>query len=123
MAIYSPLFFPGDRYSSVTSAAVTAGQLLYISGDNTVAPTTAATAAWIGVAEADAASGAAVSVYTEGIHVLGATGAITAGDLVIAATAGTVQTIGSATATTDSQIVGKALAAAASNLVVVALSS
>jgi hypothetical protein len=64
-----------------------------------------------------------VSVYTEGIHVLGATGAIAAGDLVIAATAGTVQTIGSATATTDSQIVGKALAAAASNLVTVALSS
>jgi hypothetical protein len=123
MAIYSPLFFPGDRYSSVTSAAVTAGQLLYISGDNTVAPTTAATAAWIGVAEADAASGAPVSIYTEGIHVLGATGAIAAGDLVIAATAGTVQTIGSATATTDSQIVGKALAAAASNLVTVALSS
>jgi hypothetical protein len=123
MAVYSPVWFPGDTYSSVTSATVTAGQLLYISGDNTVAPTTAATSAWIGVAAQDAASGAGVTVYTEGVHQLAASGAITAGDLVIAAAAGAVQTIGSATATTDSQIVGKALAAAASNLVVVALTS
>lgn len=123
MAVYSPVWFPGDTFSSVTSATVTAGQLLYISGDNTVAPTTAATAAWIGVAAQDAASGAGVTVYTEGVHQLAASGAITAGDLVIAAAAGAVQTIGSATATTDSQIVGKALSAAASNLVVVALTS
>lgn len=123
MAVYAPVWFPGDRFTSTTSAAVTAGQLLYVSGDNTVAPTTAATAAWIGVAEADAASGAAVSIYTEGIHELASSGAITAGDLVISAAAGAVSTIGSATATTDSQIVGKALAAAASNKVVVLLSS
>jgi hypothetical protein len=123
MAVYSPVWFPGDRYTSTTSATVTGGQLLYISGDNTVAPTTAATAAWIGVAMADAASGAPVSVYTEGIHELAASGAIAAGDLVIPAAAGAVATIGSVTATTDSQIVGKALAAAANSKVVVLLSA
>lgn len=120
---YAPLFFPGDEFSSVTSATVTAGQLLYVSGDNTVAPTTAATAAWVGVAAQAAASGAGVTVYTEGVHILAASGAITAGDLVIPAAAGAVATIGSATATTDSQIVGVALAAAANNLVTVALRS
>lgn len=123
MAVYSPVWFPGDTFSSVTSATTTAGQLVYVSGDNTVAPTTAATAAWIGVAAQDAASGAGVTVYTEGVHELAASGAITAGDLVIPAAAGAVATIGSATATTDSQIVGVALAAAASSKVTVLLRS
>jgi hypothetical protein len=109
---YAPLFFPGDTFTSTTSAAVTKGQLLYISGDNTVAPTTAATAAWVGVAAFDAASGAAVTVYTEGVHPLIASGSITAGDLVIPAASGQVATSGAVSATIDSQIVGKALAGA-----------
>ena len=123
MAIYSPVWFPGDTFSSVTSATTTAGQLLYVSGDNTVAPTTAATSAWVGVAAQDAASGAGVTVYCEGIHQLAASGTITAGDLVIPAAAGAVQTIGALSATVDAQIVGVALAAAANNLVTVALRS
>lgn len=123
MATYSPVQFPGDSLSSTTSATVTAGQLLYVSGDNTVAPTTAATSAWIGVAAVDAASGAGVTLYTEGVHELAASGAITAGDLVIPAAAGAVATIGTVATANSVQVVGKALAAAASSKVVVLLSS
>jgi hypothetical protein len=64
------------------------------------------------VALDDAASGADVQVCTVGTHVLTASGSITAGDLVIAAAAGKVATIGSNTTTTLAQIVGKALAGA-----------
>lgn len=109
---YSPTFFPADTFTRTTSGPVTKGQLLYISGDNTVAATAGATAAWIGVAGFDAASGADVMVYTEGVHPLIASGSITAGDLVIAAAGGKVATSGAVSATIDSQIVGKALAGA-----------
>jgi hypothetical protein len=109
---FSPLFFPADTITRTTSAAVTKGQLLYISGDNTVAPTTAATSAWIGVAAFDAASGADVTVYTEGVLPMTASGSITAGDLVVAAAAGAVATSGAITTANSVQIVGKALAGA-----------
>jgi hypothetical protein len=115
MAEYAPVFFPADKVSSVTSAAVTAGQLLYVSGDNTVAPTTAATGAWVGVAARDAASGGGITFYTEGIHELAASGTINAGDVVVPAAAGAVAAIGAGT--TYSQVVGIALAAAASSKV------
>lgn len=116
---YAPLFLDADQITRVTSAAVTAGQLLMVSGDDTVAKTSGAVSSWLGVAAFDAASGASVTVYTVGVHILAASGAITAGDLVIPAANGAVQTIGSLTATVDSQIVGVALSAAASNLVTV----
>jgi len=73
---YAPIHCPGDTFTRTTSAAVTGGQLVYVSGDNTVAPTSAATAAWLGVAAADAASGADVTVYTEGVHQLASSGTI-----------------------------------------------
>jgi len=60
-------------------------------------------------------------VLCGGVHQLAASGAISAGALVIPDANGAVQTIGSATATTDSQIVGVALSDAASSLVVVKL--
>lgn len=117
MGIYAPVFFPADEFSRTTSAAVTAGQLLYVSGDDTVAPTTAATSAWVGVAAFDAASGADVTVLCEGVHEFAASGSIAAGDLVIPAAAGAVATQGTASAANDVQIVGVALAAAASSKV------
>jgi predicted RecA/RadA family phage recombinase len=85
MSDYAPIYFPADRLPRTTSATVTKGQLLYVSGVDTVAPTSAATGAWIGVAAHDAASGAQVVVYTEGVHELAASGSITAGDNVIPA--------------------------------------
>lgn len=121
MSDYSPVFFPADKITRVTSASVTAGQLLYVSGDDTVAPTSAATAAWLGVAAFDAASGDEVVVICEGVHELAASGAIAAGANVVPAAAGAVADIGAGTA--YNEVVGVALSAAANSKVVVQLRS
>lgn len=118
MADHTPLFLPGQEFTRTTSAAVTGGQVLIVSGNDTVAPSTAATNAWLGIAAHDAASGEKVTVHRGGIHELGATGAIAAGELVVAATAGTVATVG---AGTFGQVIGVALSAAASSKVKVAI--
>jgi predicted RecA/RadA family phage recombinase len=120
MAVYAPNFFPGDRFTLTAGANITAGQLLYISAANTASPTTAATGAWIGVAAFDALSGAAVTVLTEGVHTIAASGAIAAGAAVVAAAAGAVATVG-ADASDGANLVGVALTAAASNLVTIAI--
>jgi Uncharacterized conserved protein (DUF2190) len=120
---YTPVYFEADTLSDTTSATVTGGQLLYVSGNNTVAPTTAATAAWVGVAAFDAASGTLVSYYTTGVHDLAASGSIAAGDLVIPAAAGAVATQGTASAANDVQVVGVAKSAAAGGVVRVLLRS
>ena len=109
------IFKPGVAFTRVTSAAVTEGQLLIVSGNDTVAPSSAATDAWIGIAAHDAASGDPVSVLTGGVHELGATGAIAAGASVIPATGGTVATIGAET--NYARVCGVALSAAANSKV------
>jgi hypothetical protein len=119
MAVYAPLFYPGDSIPRVTSAAVTAGQLVYVSGNDTIAPTSAATVSWLGVASQDDAGGGQISVYTEGVHVLAASGTINAGDVVVPAAAGAVAAIGAGV--NYAQVVGVALSAAASSLVKVQL--
>jgi predicted RecA/RadA family phage recombinase len=101
MAEYAPIYFSADRIPVTTSAAVTAGQLLYVSGNDTVAKTSAATGAWLGVAAHDAGSG---------IHELAASGAIAAGARVCAAANGAVADF--ASGTDYSQVVGIALSAA-----------
>lgn len=116
MAEYLPLFKPGCSISSTASAAVTGGQLLVVSGSGTVAPSSVATHAFVGVAAFDAASGAAVGVHKGGVHRLTATGAITAGDRVIPAANGTVATLGAGT--DYSQVVGIALTTAAAGAAV-----
>lgn len=110
MSTYAPNYFPSSKRSFTAGAAVTGGQLLYISAANTVSPTSAATPSWIGVAENDAASGGVVTVYCEGEHLLTASGSISAGDPVIPAAAGAVATI--STDTTYTHVVGVALTAA-----------
>lgn len=118
MSEFLPLYFPGDTVTAVTSAAVTGGQVVSVSGDNTVAPTAGADVAF-GVAAYDAPSGGSVLIYRVGIHVLAASGAIAANALVIPAAAGAVVTI--ASDTNYGHVVGVALAAAASGKVTVAL--
>lgn len=125
MADYLPLFKPGQDITSTTSAAVTGGQLLAVSGSGTVAPTAGATAAWVGVAAYDAASGARVAIHKGGVQRLTATGAIAAGDQVVSAANGTVATVpavaatvGSADVTNTRQIVGIALTSAAAGAAV-----
>jgi hypothetical protein len=52
MAEYLPLYVPGKATPSPAqaSAAITGGQLVRVSGSGTVAPTSAASADWLGVA-------------------------------------------------------------------------
>lgn len=90
MAEYLPLFTPGKAFTRQASAAITGGQLLIVSGSGTVAPASAATHSWIGVAGFDAANGDEVTVFTESVQRIIASGAITAGALVEPAAAGKV---------------------------------
>lgn len=118
MAEYTPIRKPGADLPILTSAAVTGGQLVVVSGEQTVAPGSAASAAWLGVAAFDAAVGVKVTVHTGGVHELKASGAIAAGANVAAAAGGAVATAGAAT---PDQVVGVALGAAANGKVVVKL--
>lgn len=111
MAEYIAPFEPGTQITLTASAAITAGQLVGVSGNNTVAPTSASSAAWLGVATTDAASGAKVGITSGGVQELTATGAIAAGAVVVPAAAGTVADIGAGAV--YSHQVGVALAAAA----------
>jgi len=115
MAEYAPIYKPGREITRTTSAAVTAGQVVIVSGNDTVAPSSASSAAWLGVAAHDAASGDKVTVTVGGVHELAASGAIAAGAAVIPAAAGAVATIGSET--NYASVVGVALSAAASGKV------
>lgn len=117
---YAPYYFPAQRLARTTSAAVTAGQVLVVSGNDTVAPIAAANEAWLGVAEHDADSGAAVVVATEGVWQVPASGAIAAGKPVIGAAAGAVAAFVTASDKPE-QIVGVALSAAANSKVVIKL--
>ena len=76
----------------VAGADVTKGQVLYVSGDMTVSPTTASSPAVIGVAMFDAKAGEPVAVECEGLMKLTASGAITAGAKVTSAADGKVAT-------------------------------
>lgn len=119
MPEFSPLFKPGAEFTRTTSGAVTGGQVLVVSGNNTVAASSAASDAVIGVAAFDAGSGESVTVITNGVVNLDASGAINAGDPVAAAAGGDV----AAHSGTDySTIIGVALSAAADNKVLVKLS-
>lgn len=72
------------------SEAVKKGQVVVISGDMTVAPSTEASAKVLGVAMFDAKADEPVSVETEGLFSMTASGAITAGDKVESAADGKV---------------------------------
>lgn len=107
MAEYLPLHLPGKAYTRTASAAITAGQLVRVSGSGTVAPTSAASADWLGVAGNDAAIGDLVVVYSEGIQRVACTAAITAGANVEGGAAGQVTSHTNGTA--DYNIVGLAM--------------
>lgn len=92
MAEYLPLYKPGSSLPCTASATITAGQLVAVSGDGTVGPAGAASAAWVGVAANDAANGDRLLVHCGGVQRLTASGAITAGAGVISGAAGTVAT-------------------------------
>jgi hypothetical protein len=110
VADYLPNLQPGQSLTLTTSAAVTGGQLVRVSGSGTVAPTSAASADWLGVAATDAGSGVAITVFTGGVQYMTASGTIAAGANVEGAAAGAVAA--HTNGTNDINVVGIALDAA-----------
>ena len=99
--------FTGGAVTFTTSAIVTGGQVVEVTGDRTVGPATAASAKAIGTAAHDAASGAKVVVHLPGpVDTAVSAAAILAGAKVEAAAAGKIQTA------TTGYVLGIALTAA-----------
>jgi hypothetical protein len=90
MPDYLPKFT--GPFTKVCSAAVTGRQMVVVSGNNTVAPSAAADAKWVGVAAHDQVAGQEVTIYHGDVQRPLASGAITAGDIVVTAAAGRVVT-------------------------------
>jgi hypothetical protein len=113
MAEYTPVFAGGTAPITLqASATITGGRLVEVTGNGTVGPAGAASTKAVGVAATDAVSGTKVQVWPLPgvVHETTASGAIAAGDGLIAGAAGVVSTIG---AGTFQQLLGVALAAAA----------
>lgn len=119
MGDFVPKFSPGQNLTLTASADITGGQLVEVSGVNSVQASSAASAKWLGTARQDTKSGEKVVVVRGGVHPLKASGAITAGDRVIPASTGRVVTIGAGNA---AHSVGTALSTAVDGaLVLVAM--
>lgn len=108
------IVMPQGPFTSSASVALTGGQLVEVSGDNTVGPAGAGSIKVIGQANHDAASGADVTVETRGpIREATVSGAgVVAGVRLKAAAAGKVALYVDGTDAVT-QVVGIALAAAA----------
>lgn len=120
MAEHTPHYLPADRLPLTTSADTTGGQVVVVSGDLTVAPIAAPNEKWLGVAAHDALNGKPLVVYTEGVHLVPASGSIAAGKPVIGATGGAVAAFANGTDEPE-EIIGTALSAAASSKVLIKL--
>jgi hypothetical protein len=92
MGAYEPKYLYVDQISATFSATTTGAQLLAVTGNSTVGPAGTSTAAKVvGVAAYDVAANGRGSYFPRGkVHVSTASGAITAGDQVVAGAAGTV---------------------------------
>ena len=94
---------------------ITAGQLVELTGDETVAPASSDSTKVLGVALMDAAANELVTVITEGVVEVTASGAISAGAKIAAATGGKVKTWTASAAGDSAKIVGIALTSAAAD--------
>jgi hypothetical protein len=110
MGDYTPIYTPGQTINGMTSTAVVGGNLLAVSATGTVGVAGAASAAVVGTAAQDAATGTLVAYYTGGVQELIASGTVTAGQTVESAAAGTVAT--HTGGTNDLNVVGVALTTA-----------
>ena len=109
MGDYTPKFSPGLDVTLAAGAAIEGGDLVMVTGANTVSPTSGTTPSWIGVARQDAGNGERVVVTRRGAHRLVAATAIAAGARFVPASAGRVQTLG---ANPAGDAVGTAMTAA-----------
>lgn len=112
MAEYQPKFKPGREITLTTTAAVTAGRVVEVSGNSTVAHASAGSTRVVGVSMFDAAQGDLVAVQSLGVHRLVASGPIAPGAQVAAGANGTV-----ATSVDGSGRIGIAIAGAADGAV------
>ncbi|WP_456478131.1 DUF2190 family protein [Geoglobus ahangari] len=106
-------YVEGRFIKATAGAAITAGQLVELTGDETVSPASAGSTKVLGVAMKDAAAGELVTVITEGVVRVTAAGAITAGTKVQAAAGGQVDAWSAAAAGDSAKIVGLAITSAA----------
>jgi hypothetical protein len=112
MAEYAPIYTGGVvPFTATTSANVTAGRVLAASATGTVAHAAADSTVAVGVAANTVASGGLVTVWPlEGaVHMLEASGAITALAGVVTDAAGQVKTATIATAAAAGTLIGTAL--------------
>lgn len=118
MADYTPVYANGVLPMTMTAgAAITGGQLVFISGVSTVSPTAGANGATVGVAAHDAASGARVSVWplVGPVHesVNSNAGTITAGAPITSGASGGVDTGTLGTLAAAGTLLGTAVTTAA----------
>ena len=90
MSDYVPVYLPGHELTYSAGAIITGGQVLVLSGDNTVIPSAGASNRVVGVACHDAANGSRVTVSRGGTQTLTASAAITWGTPLKSAAAGQV---------------------------------
>jgi predicted RecA/RadA family phage recombinase len=91
--------YPADKLTYTADGAITGGQLVELTGDRTVQAASADSLAVVGVAQYDAADGDPVGIASKGVYGLTASGAISAGDLIVAAASGAAKAIPAASAT------------------------
>lgn len=116
MADYTPVYKAGiEPKTYTTSAAVTGGRVVAVSGTGTIAHAGADDATVVGVAAHDAGSGERVTVWPlEGVtHELEASGALAADAGVVTDANGQVKTATIATASAAGTLIGVALTTAA----------
>lgn len=97
MGDYIPVFKPGTDVTYTAGAAIVGGRLVALSAAETVTETSASTAAWMGVAKQDAASGSKVAVTSGGVQELIVDSAVAVGDVLVPAANGRVAPIGAGT--------------------------
>ncbi|MEU9888005.1 capsid cement protein [Sphaerisporangium sp. NPDC051011] len=117
MADYLPVFRNGaDPFTMTASANVTGGQVLYVSGVGSVAPTAGANGAAIGIAQHDAPSGGLVTVWPLSgvIHETTSPAGVTAGAALTSSTSGGVDSGTLATIAAAGTYIGTAITTAAS---------
>ncbi len=104
----------GKQIPLKAGADITKGQVVELTGDETVAPTGGASSKVIGVALIDAKAGENVTVITEGVVEVIAAGIIAAGDKVQSAAGGKVAKVTLGT-DPDYNIIGIALTSASAD--------
>jgi hypothetical protein len=92
VADYEPTYGKPQSVTLTAGAAITGGQLVAVTADNTVSPTGAGPANFAGVAGHDAATGAPVTIYGGSglVHETAITSGVASGALVYAGAAGQI---------------------------------